>query len=302
MHHRELNEGQTGQWMCLAVIPALHFAGSGYAAAGIALGALALTRLGEDGWEHLSRTGAAVQWIWMGLVLAALLPGAGAYWPGEKAELAVAVTLVILAGLAAHPAWAARAGSTLFWVELLALAAIGLGAAGIVEWERMKPEWNLPRGELVVMLLVPALSGLWAKKADDRSRGIIAGVLLAAAVGIQGILGEGVRSATAAPMYELGRRMENPGFEILIAVAMTLGWYGLCSMLIQGMTEMAKRMGIGERAARWGSVSAALGLIGLGWRMDGTVMAAGCGALWIGVPMIRNWAQKIKMKKGEKSS
>lgn len=271
-------------------------------AVALAAGAiLPLSLLFGDGFTRMGRVSSFLEWIWITAVLTHLLPGSGAYWPGTGSKQAVPLVLLAMAALSGEKERSGRICCALFWMAAAMLAAISLAAVGKVETQWLAPEpgeWN---AGLIITLLLPALTGALLPETKGKTGVTIAVGALAIgfAALLQGTLSTPVARSLTGPVYELGRSIGNGGFEILVSVAMTLGWYTLCAMLLQVAAVFAGQWGLKEGGARiLASASSAVMLL-FGLRIDGRILTGTSLVMWILMPML---FQKNKSKKGEKSA
>ena len=298
MSRNKIAPRQVKLWLILASTAALaHYGGGGYMAAALAAGAiLPLNLLFDDGFHRMGKFASFLEWGWMVLILARFLPASGAYWPGQGSGLAVPMTLLVLAAFAGGKEKSARTGSTLFWLAGLMLLAIALAAVGQIEPRWMAPvpgEWS---AGLIVTLLLPALSSALLPEEEGKSGTVLwTGVIAVAAAAIlQGTLGTTVAMNTAAPLYELGRGLGKGGFEILVSVAATLGWYGLASFLFEAAAAFAEQWGTEARTGRILTLAVSAALIALGVTIEGRIATGGSLVMWILLPMLH--PKKIKKR------
>lgn len=271
----------------LAVMaPLAHFSGEGYMAVLLAAGAmLPLTVLAGDGLNHVTKPEAAVELIWVGLVLGSLMPVSGANWPGEQAQIVVPLVILSLSVITGNKEIGERGSSTLFWVAAVLLALILGIMAGKAEPERLTPEPGIWSGGLIAALLYPSLKGAEKKRAVKT--GIAVGALaVVLATVIQGVLGRWTGKQEISPLYEAGRCVGDGGFEILVSGALTLGWYGFAAMGMGASESFGEKLGLSEKNCR-----IAVGIIAVTMIISGVVVArwaliAGCLILWVLVPML----------------
>ena len=300
MSRNEISTRQLRLWTLLAETAALsHYGGGGYMAAALAAGALLpLNLLFGDGFHRMGKAASFLEWGWAVAVLAHLLSGAGAYWPGNGSALAVPLVLLALAAMAGGKEKAARAGSTLFWLAGVMLLGVALAAVSQIQVEWLVPvpgEWT---AGLIVSLLLPSLASALLPGCGKAKTVLWTGVIAVAAAAIlQGTLCASVAMGEDAPLFELGRGLGNGGYEILVSTAATLGWYALTSLLFEASAVFAEQWGMEKQSGRSLSFgAAAIGLV-LGMKLDGRILTGGCLLMWILIPMLH---PKNKMKKDEK--
>ena len=205
---------------------------------------LPLTLLPKD-WNNMPKPLTLLQLLWLGAVAGALLSGSPAYWPSDN-DLAVPLTILVLAALTGAPA-APRIGALLaLCMALLTIPAAVSGAA------RLEPEWLRPTvGEwpwgLTLALLLPCLP---AAKEGGKHGAVLGGLLaLALSVLVQGIVSARVAASVPDPFYQTARTL---GYlEPILAVGITLGWYALTIYLLQSARTIASKGGMNEM---WASV------------------------------------------------
>ncbi|MBR2047042.1 MAG: hypothetical protein IJ960_00430 [Oscillospiraceae bacterium] len=273
----------TNLWITAAcAAPLAHWAGIGWLATALAAAAAVPLCWLPGSVEHQGKPLGIAQWLWTAAVLGSLVPAAGNYWTGGGK--AVGLILLTLAALAGRTAQRERSGNTLFWLLAPVGGLILLLAAGKLEWIWLEPQAGKWPGELLCILLVPALTG----KEKKGTQGILAGLTaIGAAILIQGTLGHQTAAAASAPLYETGKAL-GPGGEILVSVGMTLSWYALASLLFGKAMEFLREAGIpsGWAAAVTWAMSGAMVLLEL--KIPGTVLAAGSLILWVILPLFRS--------------
>lgn len=267
----------TNLWVTAAcAAPLAHWSGIGWLAMVFAVAATAPLCMLPGRREYRSRPLCLMQWLWTTAVLGSLMQASGTYWPGGGK--AVGLILLTLAAFAGTMPQRERAGNTLFWL----LVPMG-GLILLLSLGKMNIRWLTPTpakwlGELLCILLVPAL-------ADRRSGGIRPGVTaILTAILIQGTLGSQTAMFMAAPLYETGRAL-GPGGEILVSVGMTLSWYAFAALLYGKALEFGKGAGI---PAAWAPLTWALSgaMILFGVKIPGGILAAGSFVLWVILPFL----------------
>ena len=303
LSRNQISPGQLRFWLLLAMVgPLAHEAGVGYMAITLAAAAiLPLNLLQRDGFSGMGKAMAWIQWIWVAVFLADTLPGAGLYWPGERSETVVPLALLALAGLPRGKKQSAGVACVLFWATSLMLAGLAALSVGAIE-----PDWLAPMlgpwdGGLTAVLLLPGIVSAAEPIRKGRNPLVMGiGILaLTLAVLLQGTLGLPVAARVSAPLFELGRSVENGGMELLAAVSMTLSWYGFSSLVTETGVSFGLKCGIQEKKGRIITVIFAGILVIFGLKIPAAALSAGCLLLWIFVPLLRC---KNNFKKIEKSS
>lgn len=275
-----MNKERDHLWLILAAAgPAVHFAGCGYGAAILAvLATLPLSLLPRRKWSETGKAMAFVQWLWICVILAALMPHSANYWKGGG--IAVPVALLVLGALGQGKGREARSGNVLFWLAVpLVVLVLVMGT------KKVEPEWLTPMPgewtpELLITLLIPCLCE------GDRKAALGIGLCtVTGAVLIQGCIGIPVAQMEAAPLYELGRTL-GAGGELAVSVLMTIVWFSAGSWLLSRGTWFADQWGIKGRWSAWVTALIPIGLIGMGADITGWWLVGGCILMWVILPML----------------
>lgn len=300
---RELTAQQMSVWLLAATSAPLSAAsGAGWAAVALAgLAMLPLTCLSGRGWSGIGGATAVVEAIWLSLVAGLMLQNSAVFWPGSRSGWFVPLVLTMLITLT-KPEAAPRAGAVvgLCLAALYVPVLVGGAAQTKVEWLPAHPgSWTQT---LLLALLLPSLWGLWREQTSGVGHTLTAtavlGILFAALV--QGILSPAVAQAQPNAFYEASRTLRLgvlSRIEPVAAVATTLGWYALGSLLHSTAVCLAKQGGICTCKAGLGSAmitgSAAI------WRISipGYLTVGVSLLLWVLVPFL---AEKRNFKKSEK--
>lgn len=290
-------------WTIAAVTaPLAHFTGIGYMACILAAGAiLPLNCLAGNGFRNLGRTLSLLEWIWLMLVLAHLMPLAGDCWGTRGAEIAVPLALLILAIAAGEGEKPFRIGAVLFWGSGLMLAGILLIAVRDVKLRWLEPAAGVWSGELIVTLLVPSLMGLLQEKKNRDAAVLITEAVLTAgfAAFTQGVLNIKIAEGIRSPFYEGIRSIGTVSAEPIAAVVITVTWFCFCSLLVRSGIELLKKCGIKGLLAKIATLATVAGLMLTGFRLPGSFLMAGSLILWVLIPITLS---KNKSKKVEKSA
>lgn len=228
---------QTAIWIAAAVsAPLAHFSGSGWLTAAAAwVLTLPLVLLPGNGWRELGRTASWLEFVWLAVVAGVLIRSSGAYWPSTGSWV-IPLTLLTLAActrLAAAP----RAGAVVALMLAVLYFPVAVTGAAKLEWEWLKPRFDMPQAELLVALLMPALAGVWSARGDEWRSGLTA---LGFGLLTQGLVFVRVES----PFYQVARTL--PRLESVITVAMTLGWYAMAQFLLGTAAKLAENAGMEE--------------------------------------------------------
>lgn len=288
------NKQQTLWLLAALAAPLSHYSGFGWLMTALAaLAVLPLTVLPKT-WAGMGKPLALAQILWLGIVAGNLLLASAVYWPSDN-DLAVPLTILVLAAFTKEKA-APRIGALLvFCMALLAVPAAVTGAA------KLEPAWLRPTADrlpwaLGLVLLLPNLPAVG--NAGEGKRALYAGalaVLLSALV--QGTISAAVAASVQDPFYQTARTLGH--LEPVIAAGVTLGWYALTICLLQSARSLAKESGI---RSLWPTVlvtgTAAVGIL-LKVQLQYPIMALFAAVFWVLIP----FRTKIKnMKKDEKRS
>ena len=277
--------------------PLAHYAGVGYMAVLLAAGAmLPLTVLAGDGLKRITKPEALLELVWTGVVLGTLIKVSGVNWPGSRSNIVVPLVILGLALASGNRERSIRSCATLFWVILIPGILVLGNLIGQVEPKWLTPEPGNWTAGLIVTLLYPALNG--TVNGTGVKTALITTVFAAGtALLIQGGLGIGPAGTMDSPMYELGRCIGDGGFEIIISVLLTLGWYGFASMGMRAAEYFGERNGLTEAKSRTGVFAIAALIVISGIEIGEWVLVSGCLILWILIPLLH---PKNKSKKHEK--
>ncbi len=264
---------QTMAWVTAAMAaPLAHFCGCGWWVALLtAAVCLPLAWWGCKGWKRLGKAAAALEFLWLAVVLGSILSASGLDWPGERAEQVVPLTLLALAAWpreeAGFPMGAVLAGL----LGVLA-APVAVSAVSRLHWAYLKPTWAAVPWGLAAALLLPSVAGVLGNGLGSGRLGL--GALAVALAGsAQGILSAPVAQGEAAVFWEVSRALGR--WEPLLAVALTLSWYGFASFLLTAAGKLAGQWNLSPGKGRWTAALLAAGW--MLWRVE-----APSGVLLIG--------------------
>ena len=290
MSQSETSSRRMGLWLLLgSAAPLIHYSGGGYMTAFLASAAiLPLNLLFRDGFSRLGKAVSFLEWLWITLVLAAMLPAAATYWPGEKSKVVVPLVLLVLAAVSGEKQQTSRGVSTLFWLGFPLLAAILFLGTGSIRAEFLKPVCGVWPAELTAALLLPTVMGILQPIRRRKTVQVLGlgGLCIWAAVVFQGVLGAIPAMTVDSPYFELGKSMGKGNYEMIASVAATLGWYGFCTLLHQSGVQLGMRWGLRNRVAGILTAAAAGAWILLGLYPEGRILTAGCVLLWVLVPVL----------------
>ncbi len=266
-----------------AAAPLAHFCGCGWLTAGAAgLVGLTVSFLAASGWQRLGKFAAAVELGWLAVVLGSILPASGADWPGQGAGLVVPLMLLALAAWSDSQA-GIRLGAVIFGILSVLAVPVAVSAVSQLRWGYMLPTWKPVPAGLAVAVLLPALAGVFgtAPKTGWFQLGLLPIALGAIA---QGILSQPVAAESTAVFWEVSRTLGR--WEPLMAVALTLGWYGFASFLLAAAGRFGQVLGLGETKGRWTAAAVAAGWMAANIQVPGLILLGGTLAAWILIPGI----------------
>lgn len=216
-------------------------------------------------------------------------------WPTGRDFPVVPLTLIVLAVLSACPGAqaASRVGGVLFWLIAALYGVLLLFGSSNMQLSFLKPQYNLPGAQAVFVLMLPAVIQFVPCKLKPvlkRTVYLIGGLFVALSLWTIGGLSAPVAQSVAWPFYEAGKSVSVLGvaerLEAFISVAVTVGCFGLLSMLITAIANLTEniRLGWGKYGAILAGFLAAVKVLFLPqipviWLLIGGVV------LWIVVPI-----------------
>lgn len=224
------NDRQTVCTLLALSAPLAHYGGRGYMAVILAaIAILPLTVLAGDGLKRISKAEAVAELVWTGVVLGSLIGVSGANWPGNRSEIVVPLGILPLALISGRGERSEQTCATLFRIVMIPGILVLVKLIGTAELKWMAPEPGNWTPGLVVSLLYPALNGAvgGTKVRTAWYTALLAGLL---ALMIQSGIGMIPAENMDSPLYELGRCVGTGGFEIIVSVLLTFGWYGFASI------------------------------------------------------------------------
>lgn len=268
--------------------------------AALAIGVLCLTIL--YGMEKLdlgtTKSGllAAVQWLWMLLVVSEFLHWTMLSWPNHGNYYVVPLTIVALAALALRKGRsnAATVAAIVFWVIAFMLGAVLISGVREIRWENWKPQWKMQTANYIVVLLVPAMvMGRTTQKGKWKMP--LLGLVTCAVT--SGVMSVGYIARSNAPFYEMSRTISLLGvgnrFESLAATGLTMGYFVLVTLLLDVMVHAWEH----NRTAKYGVwVSAGFGALVFlsGMRINSRLLAVGTLGVWVVIPIIEKIAKYVR--------
>ena len=215
------------------------------------------------------------------LLLSRALEQTHSCWPGNQAELAVPVGLLLLAAYSVWKGSAIRASSVLRYGMYFVLAALAILGIPQLKAENLLPKAELPDMELAAVLLLPLL----ARKRENYDYNPVGIAAL-----ISSIVSGGCRT-----VYQFSRSVSIGGaamhLESLAACAITVGNFGLLCFLLDGIIR-AK----GEWMV-WTGALAGFGLYLLRIPIAPELYVLVLIVLWLILPVLLNLEEKMKIRK-----
>ena len=155
-------------------------------------------------------------------------------WPGRAAEYVVPLAVLVLAAASVRMGSeeAAAAAGVLRYGIYGVLALLLVAGVKEVSWQELRPKAELPDGALAAILLLPLMS--------SHKRGSCNALPLAAILG-------SIVAAGAYNLYEYSRTLSINGaaerMESIAACAITAGYFGMLSWLLDGCAKERKDTG-----------------------------------------------------------
>ena len=237
---------------------------------------------------------AAIQWLWMLLVISEFMHWIMYFWPNHRNYHAVPLTLLALAAYATSKGTltASRAGCALRLPVLALFGTILLSGISEIQVENLKPTWQMQTAHLITVMLVPVMGLGYGNSRGERKILLYA---IAVSVITMGVLSLKYIRITESPFYDLSRSIHvfgtNHRLESLVAAGMTIGYYVLLSYLI-GITANAWEPEKQRKRSIW--ISALFtGLVFVsGMRLNSKLLAIGNLVIWVIFPILKNIGKK----------
>lgn len=285
-------------WLSTALIPTLLqlASGAGWPAAvviaAVCSGAVyAVTKWGKSNCVPILMW---LQYLYIIVLLAQLLPNAAYSWPGDNYP-AVPLILLALAAWSANKGAqaAARVGCVLFWLVLgVYLAVLALGT-GEVKAQWLRPVQTATPWQAVTLLLISAGAVLTVGREDKWKVNLLLPAVLwnVAAVVVVGVLSPGRADMLPDPLYTTVQSLRLPGiaqrFEALLSAGMTVGWFALMTVLLSvcaGLVEAVKPNW--NRKALWGAALLAGAGVLCNLHISWVILAVLATVFWVVFPLL----------------
>lgn len=304
MYRETLPEKQMAAWLAAASPVVIQFAADSqwWPVALIAVVALVAVRLVWK-WGSCSRWTVIPSCVLLIIYVGQILQASAEIWPGNSYP---AVPLFLL-GLALWSAWkgasaAARAGCVLFWLVLIVYPAVFGAALQDVRWEWVEPKEGAADGNVLLLLLLPVLSGILLKKGTGSSKKLLLPSLFAV---VCSILTAGILSRPEEDgFYQMVRSIDLLGvvkhFEALISATATVGWFALLSWTLSicgGAGELIA--GKGKTFVIAGAVGAAIWML-CELHIHIEILAVSTAVFWVLVPILAQGLERVKKLKKSK--
>lgn len=239
---------------------------------------------------------AALQWLWMLIVVSEFLHWIMLCWPDHRNYYVVPLAILLLAACSLQKGRKStiNAAGVLFWVIAFLVGAVLISGIREIRWENLKPRWKMQTAYYVVVMLIPVMAqGMKPRFGNWKipTLGIVVSVIISGVLSLQYV------AKLSAPFYEMSRSLSLLGigerFESLCAVGMTLGYFALMTYLLNITASLwgrcnQKRQGIWVSAAFVGMVFLS------GMRMNSRLLAVGTLGIWVLLPTFEKITKNIK--------
>ena len=318
MMNKNISSARLGEWLIVAMSgPFAYLAGRQSWTTILAVSAICLLAL----WAVLARPTSKLlalpflcllEYGFLTAVCFATSSWSSDIWPTGQGYPVVPLTLL---GLSIASAWfganrASKGIGVLFWmIAILYSILLSLGLRN-VEPRYLMPKWETPAPTIWFAFLLPCAAQFLPRENDKRSNRYIAalaGLALLFALWTEGNLSLDAAQQVSWPFYEAGESVHLFGIanrlESLISMAVTIGFYGLYSLLLSGTFHLAE--GIRSGWGKYGVLTAGI-LSGAGVlrkvTIPGFVLVAGAFVLWIALPVFGSLFSEKKRKKTENNA
>ena len=233
-------------------------------------------------------------------------------WPTGQGYPVVPLTLL---GLSIASAWfganrASKGIGVLFWMIAILYSILLTFGMRNVKLGYLMPQFETPEPVIWFLFLLPLIAQFLPREKDKRISGymvVLAGLALLFALWTEGNLSLNAAQQVSWPFYEAGESVHLFGIanrlESLISVAVTIGFYGLYSLLLSGAFHLAEglRPGRGKYGVLIAGVLSGAGVL---WKVTipGIVLVAGAFVLWIALPILGSLFSEKKRKKTENNA
>lgn len=281
-----------GQWLGLAILAALC----------AALSATVQGLCPEQ--PHGPLLLAAVQWLWLGVLLGSFAGQTANCWEGDQVFPLIPLVLLALSAFAAKNGAerASRVGGILIWLVGAFFAVALLAGIGGLKPRQVEMSLSFPNPGVVPVLLLPCTAALLPR--SGRSHHILNSVSIALlpvlfTLWLQAALSPEICAEAADQFYEYSKSISIFGtverLESLVACGITASWVALFALLLSAAGCQAERVNPGRGGAGvWGAAAVAAVWLLADVPLDGPTTAIISLLLWAVLPIVSTVLKKIK--------
>lgn len=243
-----------------------------------------------------------MQLIAVFLLLTQLLPLSAQYWPGKYADKIIPSVLLILGAYSVMKR-PERIAGILFWAMAILLIPLGLAGGRDLRLEWIAPSHFGVSVWMVPTMFIPILMRFAAGKGNDLKwykRIVLVGIIMW--IAISGVLSHPVAAILETPFREAGMVLSMGAysrFESIVSVTLTIGWYGLSSMLFLAVYRCIEGLNIKKALGIVIFTILVLTSVIKGVRISPAITVIYIIFVWILFP---NFDLKKRSKKSEKST
>ncbi len=228
-----------------------------------------------------------VQRLWSSVIIATVMHWSSAYWPDLPiARISPLLLLALAVWTVSVPGKASRIGCVLLWPLIFLLGAVLLSGTSEINLEYLLPTGKEAEPLLFTVLLIPAL-GKENKVSKNLKLGVAAVVVSVITVGV---LSPAVAGRSQSGIYEMSRSLSFLGmaerFESIVAAAMTMGFYGVITYLMETGRQPKEKV--------WAYAIPASALYLFKIQFSAWILALGSLLAWVVLPLL---AKKNNLKK-----
>ena len=315
MMNENISSARLGKWLIVAMSgPFAYLAGRQSWTTILAVSAICLLAL----WAVLARPTCKLlsmpilcllEYGFLTAVCVATASWSSDIWPTGQGYPVVPLTLL---GLSIASAWfganrASKGIGVLFWMIAILYSILLTFGMRNVKLGYLMPQFETPEPVIWFLFLLPLVAQFQPREKDKRISGymvVLVGLALLFALWTEGNLSLDAAKQVSWPFYEAGESVHLFGIanrlESLISVAVTIGFYGLYSLLLSGAFHLAEelRPGRGKYGVLIAGVLSGAGVL---WKVTipGFVLVVGAFVLWIALPIFGSLFSKKKRKKTE---
>ncbi len=295
-------------WLIAAIIGPMVFYSDGnwlgVLATGFLLSGLCwLTLRFGSHWE--GRIYRLLQILWLCVLLSQLLPYSAECWPtAKRAFPTVPLILLALSAMAARGGCKNTAGgiSILCWAVIVLIGIVITAGCGDLLGEYLVAQNAMPKDIFFLIFLIPAVASFIGCCKGGKSALWLLPLLAAGITAwIAGSLSPELAGRVSWPFYEAAKSVQlldvAKRFEALVSVGVTVGNYGLYSLLLCAIYSLGDKFAKGtESVTICALIAGSVMLIGV--KLPVNVMVAVSFVLWIFLPLLG----MLKNKKNDEKS